>query len=584
MKQKRDYGAIVAEYVDKIISGQKPAGDEIVLRCKRYINDRRRSDLEFKEGPPVARCRLIESIFLHEKGEDREGRPLRGKPFILDDWEIFIIWNIWGFYKPGTIERRYKEALIFVPRKNGKTSLAGRLGFAAAMLQRKSGSEVLIGAAALDQSLKSFQFIKYSLDKKGITRSKAAAVKDNSFEHSIRLDMKDSGNIYIKRLANNPKKQDSYNCNIAILDEIQAFSTSGEYARFIEAQAAYTNRLTIGITSAGDKMNSFGYRHLERALKVVNGTRPQDSFFRFIARAKQDKSGYVDYTDPLQHERANPGYNKSIKPSEIEEQRAAAELDPQKRKDFLSRRLNIYTSATTAYFNLQEFINSDGAYNWSVDQLAKIRGVRWYGGADLSRMHDLTAARLVGKIEDVTVIIPHAFFPRPQARAKANEDNIPLYGWEEDGWLTMSNAPTVNYSDVVRWFEQMRIRGFNIVEVGYDRQYRAEFIEEMIGERFQMVEQPQYHRALTPAFRHVEKARKDGLLYYCHSDAFRYCVENVRAIDKQHYIAYDKSGDKNRIDIFDASVFRCCRMLEGTKGQAKKEKINKWFSQEQGGQ
>lgn len=578
---ERNYAGIVADYVAAITSGEKVACRPLVQRCERYLKDRDRPDLEFRQRPRVARCKLIETTCVHEKGEALDGTPLRGKPLLLDDWEIFIIWNLWGFWLPGTNERRFKERFIGVPRKNGKTSLAGGLGWAACRMEAASGSEVLITAARLDQAKKRFDFLKFSLEQKGIASAKPKRgqmqIRDNSFEHSIKRDMGAAGSLYIRALANNPKKQDSFNCNTAILDEIQAFKTTAEYSRFVEAQAAYLNRLTVGITSAGDEINSFCYRHWDSCLKVLSGTAKQDSLFIFITMADRDASGYVDYTDPVQHEKANPGYGKNINPREIADEASKAELDPQKRKDFLSRRLNIYTSASAAYFNLQEFKNSDGKYTWTLDELAKMRGVKWYGGADLSRMHDLTAAVLVGNVGGVDVIIPHVFFPRAQRHAKATEDNIPLFGWEADGWLTMSNTPTVNYSDVVGWFLDMERQGFKIAEVGYDRQYAAEFIEEMLEFRFNMVEQPQYHRALTPSFRRIEKSAKDGTLYYLHAEPFEYAVENVKAIEKQSYIAYDKTGDKHRIDPFDRAVFAMARYLESTKGSAKKERINNWF-------
>ena len=97
--------------------------------------------------------------------------------------------------------------------------------------------------------------------------------------------------------------------------------------------------------------------------------------------------------------------------------------------------------------------------------------MKWYGGADLSKLHDLTAAVLYGVYQGVDIIVPHCWFPIEAAYKKAEEDNIPLFGWKDDGWLTMSNAPTVNHADVVAWFVKMRERGFRIAEVGHDRKF-----------------------------------------------------------------------------------------------------------------
>ena len=152
-----------------------------------------------------------------------------------------------------------------------------------------------------------------------------------------------------------------------------------------------------------------------------------------------------------------------------------------------------------------------------MEELAKLP-IDWYGGADLSRMYDLTAAALYGKYNDVEIIITHGFFPVTQAAAKADEDNIPLYGWQDDGFLTLCNSPTVNVADVVNWFKDMRAKGFKIREVGHDRKFAGEEYYPLMKEAgFKIVEQPQMYFIKSKGFRKIEKAAKDGRLYYLHS-------------------------------------------------------------------
>ena len=578
MTPKR-YAETAIQYAKDVDSGKIIAGDGVVDACRRFLADLKREDLEFRTTQADAAVSIMEGLFVHRKGEAMDGTPLMGKPLILEPWQIFIIYNLLGFWYKGTEERRYKEAFIMVGRKNGKTSLIAALAFTMAVIQRKSGSTIYVVANALKQALESFYFIRFTLEYKKIAWD--FDIHDNSFEHSIKKTFitngRPDGAIDIQIMAANPDAQDSFNCNFAIADEVAAYKKPAQYNRFKEAMASFTNKLMIGITTAGDNVNSFGHGRMEYAVKVAKGIIKDDALFSFVARADQDEKGNVDYTSEIQHRKANPNYGVTIRPEDIRNDALQAQNDPQQRKDFLSRRLNIYTAAMRAWFDIEEFRRSDAKYNWTLKELAKLP-VDWYGGADLSRTYDLTAAALYGVYKGTDIIITHGFFPITQAAAKADEDGIPLFGWEEDGWLTMCNSPTVNMADVVRWFQDMQRMGFKIRQVGHDRKFAGEeYFPAMKKAGFRVIDQPQYYYLKSNGFRHIEKAAKDGRLYYLHSDAYEYCVSNVRAIEKtDDAVQYEKIQPEQRIDLFDASVFACIRMMAATE---KSKKASQWWGE-----
>lgn len=570
---------------------------DVQAACKRFLADLQDSRWDFRTDMAESIIEIIETLFCHQQGEDLSGRPMRGKPLILEPFQLFIIYNLCGFFLPDTDIRRYQEAMWMLARKNGKTPFATAFCWAMGLWYSKSFSKIKTVAGSMKQNMEGFGFLSYNLHRLGLTVIEDAAhglrVLDSSLGHSFSGSIWE-GQISFEALAYKPDIFDAFNANIVLLDELELYKNAIPYGRLKDATKAYSNKLILAVTTAGDDGTGFCAQRMAYCSKIVRGEitgADADRIFAFLARADPDpETQEVNYLDPLNWQKANPNWGVTIRPEDMEASALQAMNDPQMRKEFLTRSLNVFVSSFKAWFNIDEFVRSDTRYNFTLPQLVKLVK-SWYGGVDLSKLHDLTAAAIVGEIpakaaattewtpkENVLVIIPHCWFPVVAAAEKADKDNIPLFGWKEDGWLDMPNEPSMDPTEPVKQFLAWKKAGFNIRKVGHDRKFARPYYAAMKKARFTVVDQPQLAIAKSEGLRYIEHKAKIGCLYYCHAEPFSYCVQNVRGQEKQDdVVVYDKVSPNARIDVFDASVFATIRMLIDT---GKAADLAAWFEEE----
>lgn len=385
------------KYAQHVLDHQEEHCEENILAASRFLRDLDNPEFEMDEDMVDFVVHFIENTIVHQQGDDMFAVSIRNKPLLLQPWQHFVVVNLFGFYIKGTNERRFKEALIMLARKNGKTSFTAAIALAYQILDTDSGSKCYIVANSVKQALEAFGFLRFNVER---WNDKNIRIKDNNQEHSISANFGEEGSFFIQALANDESRLDSLNGNVIILDEAHTMRNSKKYGLMKKTMSAYRNSMLFVISTAGDIPTGFLANRLKYCQKVLKELVKDDSFFIFICKANQATDGDVgDYLDENVLKMANPSWGVTVSLKALKEEAEQALNDPQTRNEFFNKTLNVFTNSMNAYFNPDEFIASDDCYDWTIEELARLP-IRWYGGADLSRLHDLTAAALYGVYKD----------------------------------------------------------------------------------------------------------------------------------------------------------------------------------------
>lgn len=312
--------------------------------ARRYLADLRNPMWNFRTGMAETIIEIIESLFCHQQGEDLLGRPLRGKPLILEPFQLFVIYNVCGFFYPGTDLRRFQEVLAMLARKNGKTPFATSFCWAVGLWYARSFSKIKTVSGSMKQNMEGFGFLRYNLRRLGLTMDIDPAhglrMLDSSLGHSFEGPIWD-GQISFEALAYKPDVFDAFNANVVLLDELELYKNAIPYGRLKDATKAYGNKLIMAVTTAGDDGTGFCAQRVSYCSKIARGEitgADADRIFAFIARADPDPdTDEVNYLDPANWRKANPNWGVTIRPSDMEASALQAQNDPQMRKEFLTR-------------------------------------------------------------------------------------------------------------------------------------------------------------------------------------------------------------------------------------------------------
>lgn len=499
----------IYKYYQDIKSGRESVGRWIELLYEYIIQGLQTKAFYFDQKKASDAINWIECHCFHTEG------PLAPGPISLEVWQKAFISCIYGIVNAEGL-RQFREILLVVGRKNGKTKLASALGDYE-FRSPEYGSRVFCLAPKLDQADLVYNDIwqMVTLDPEYQELKEMLSEKD---EHNKKLyddadlprhrmsDLAIPGsNSTVKKIAFSAKKSDGFNPSLCICDEVASWEGDAglkQYEVMKSGMGARPEALLLSCTTSGYINDSIYDELLKRATRFLLGDSKETKLLPFLYMIDDiDK-----WNDINELRKANPNLGRSVSVDYMLEEIAVAEGSLSKKAEFITKYCNLKQNSSLAWLgsNIIEKAMSD-----PIDP-EQFRGCYCVGGFDLSRTTDLTAATVVIERDGQLNVLAKFFLPAERIEEATAADGVPYNIYIQRGLLQPSGANIIDYNDVFNWFREL-VEKYEIypLEVGYDRYSANYLVQQMEAYGFHMDDVFQGFN-LHPVIQELEGYLKDG--------------------------------------------------------------------------
>jgi phage terminase large subunit-like protein len=460
------------KYARDVIAGRTPACKWVRLACERHFNDKQRakqSSWPYKFDPAKAeRVAKFVELFPHTKGK----WAAKSQPFVLEPWQCFLILSIFGWvHKAGSKKgkRRFTRALLLVPRKNGKSDLAARIGLNMFSNDGEFGAEVYSGATSETQAWEVFRPAHLMAE-----RTKAFQEHYGVGVMKSNLHILQNGSRFEPIIG---KPGDGASPSCAIVDEYHEHLDDTLFDAMETGMAAREQPVSLVITTAGDNLSGPCYSLMKDLEKILEGTTENETFWGIVYTIDDGD----DWTSEASLRKANPNYGVSVDVDRLKAKQVEAIRNSRKQGVFQTKFLNVWVGARQAYFNI---------HAWQSCAKPEIRpeqfkGSRLFVGMDLASTKDIAAVPMLFELPDGR----YAFFGRfyiPES-AIENGNNEHYAGWAKDGRLIVTDGSMIDYRRIEEDVLEIHSR-FGITELCFDPAYAQRTVQGLMAEGIPCVE------------------------------------------------------------------------------------------------
>ena len=530
----------IYSYYQGIKDGTYTVSKWIRLVYEHLVHGVERKEFFYDAKKANAAVEWIETHCFHTEG------PLAEKPLKLEVWQKAFIASIFGIVDANGF-RQFREVVLLVARKNGKTKLAASIAAYMWRLEGGFGTKVFCIAPKLDQADlvyndvwmmtqldPEWQAMKEELSEKDMHNKK---VKDDSMLPKKRqTELAIPGaNSTIKKIAFAAKRSDGFNPALAIMDEVAAWPGSQGIQQFEVMKSGMGARpegVLLSCTTSGYISDGIYDELIKRSTRFLLGDSKEKKLLPFLYMI-DDVSRWNDVNELR---KSNPNLGISIPVDYIIEEVAIAEGSLSRKSEFMCKIANIKQNSSLAWLDAPTIEKASGDHLDPED----FRGSYCVGGIDLSRTTDLTACVAVIEKDGELYVLANFYLPAEKIEEAALADGVPYGQYVQRGLLTPSGDNFIDYHDCYDWFVSL-VEEYELLplQVGYDR-YSAQYLVSDMKEYGFHMDDVFQGTNLHPVLMEFEGLLKDGKIHIGDNDLLKIHLYNAA-------LKYDTNRDRAKL-------------------------------------
>ena len=488
------------QYATNILNGNITSCKYIKLSCERYLSFFDRDDMYFNSEKVDKVINFI-SRLKHYTGKHN------GKPFVLQEWQKFIVANIFGWYWKDTDKRVTKKVYIEVARKNGKSALISAIALYCLIADGENGAEVDVAANSRQQGK-----ILFDMASNFIQGLDPSHKHFKPFRDKIKFDYTKS---HLQVFAADATKLDGFNASCFCLDELHEAKDSKLYDVLVSSQGMRENPLSICITSAGFNLFSFCYGMRNICIEILHGTKEDDSQFSAIYSLDEDD----DYTDSNNWIKSNPNLDVTVTSEYLKEQVVSARNNKTLEVGVLTKNFGRWCKTNDIWVNNDILLQSSQKLDISF-----FTGYNVTMGVDLSAVSDLTAVSLCCELDEKYYFKTWYFLPES---ALVDNSNSELYkDWKNKGLLHITAGNVVDYDMILSTILKIN-QDVNIDKIAYDAWNATQWAINATSEGLPLEPFSQALWHFNKCTKGFERLIKSGKVIIDDNEITRYCFSNV---------------------------------------------------------